>query len=339
MYPPASLLGLPRELRNMIYSTLNHSMLLPWACDEHETIDPCMCRVTTVKVHNAPLIDVLLINRQIHAEYREADCCRALRVSVHISFAQEYMWAPDDCNDTTEFEGDWEEAIATKAALARAQQVTVFVDNLEEPQEVDDRNIHLWKQVLDLVDVEVLSKTPGVSVVRLAIQQHDEEGMYELSHLDFLNGVVPFKAFSRRFFLPPPPRSLRSLPIVQRGEGYRLCFAFSSSEEDNPGQGPGDPGYIPGRTTIAYHMIVKVGVYLYARKPVNSYWTAQEVVDDMEILVGSSWADQFQAASSDERRIIEELPFQVKEWKEKRGAEVGTWGEEDRGESNEQLVN
>jgi len=62
---------------------------------------------------------------------------------------------------------------------------------------------------------------------------------------------------------------------------------------------------------------------------VKSYWTAQEVVDDMEILVGSSWVEQFQAASDEERRTIEELPFYVKEWKEKRGDKAQTWGEED----------
>ena len=60
----SQLLALPREIRNDIYSRLAHDVTFR---DEYQL----SCNHIFVKIKNAPLPQLLLVNRQLHNEYKE----------------------------------------------------------------------------------------------------------------------------------------------------------------------------------------------------------------------------------------------------------------------------
>jgi hypothetical protein len=60
----SQLLALPREIRNKIYSRLAHDVTFR---DEYQL----SCNHMFIKIKNAPLPQLLLVNRQLHNEYKE----------------------------------------------------------------------------------------------------------------------------------------------------------------------------------------------------------------------------------------------------------------------------
>jgi hypothetical protein len=308
--PKASLLGLPRELRDMIYEHLTENLHFPYRCNKHVWGDRCM-----MEVHNAPLLDVLLVNSQIHSEYLQAGCHEALRITIHIDSVQKIQ--NDEAyafKDRIQF---------TRAALARARHITVFIGTTQLY-----RWCHgdLWAPIVCLFAGALTALTKKMSFLQLAIQEDHNYGMGYLSHLDFLGGVIPFPAESRCDFIPSPPSSLSGLPLIQRGEGYRLATKNVVDVRYIKPHSSYQHHMIPGRDWLLYHGVSKVGVYIYGREQnLTSYWDKQEIVDEWELPNGPQYLERFQSASDDETAKIEKLPYEVMEWKEKRGDEVMTW--------------
>jgi hypothetical protein len=312
--PKVSLLGLPRELRNMIYDHLAKELRFPYGCDKHLDGDRCLCAKSVVEVHNAPLPGVLLTNSQIYYEYLEAECYKALRISIHIGMVSTTLSSEAGASKTT--------IQLTRATLARARHVTMFLDAMRlHTLSGND----LWARVV-LLTKAVTARTNKMSVLRLAIHRHDEDVEVESSHFDFLAGVIPFPADRRRNFMPSPPSSLNGLPLIQRGEGYRLRPEDALEVRSIVPHSSDHHHIIAGRDWVVYHAVVKAGVYIYSSEQNStSYWIKQDVVDEWKLPNGQVYLKYLQPASDDEKAKIQNLPYEIREWKEKRGNEVTTW--------------
>ena len=64
------LLALPREIRDDIYARLTHDVLFN---DDHQLSNTRIL----VTIKDAPLPQLLLVNRQLYDEYAETTCCSA----------------------------------------------------------------------------------------------------------------------------------------------------------------------------------------------------------------------------------------------------------------------
>jgi hypothetical protein len=72
MVPAAPhLVGIPRELRDNIYSNLHHEITFDWEWTAFVGLIP---NKATVLFHNAPQASVLLTNSCLNEQYTEAAC-------------------------------------------------------------------------------------------------------------------------------------------------------------------------------------------------------------------------------------------------------------------------
>jgi hypothetical protein len=86
------------------------------------------------------------------------------------------------------------------------------------------------------------------------------------------------------------------------------------------------PDAIPGWSLATYYEVVRAGAYLYGHNKTGSdYWEVDEVVDRYDLTRGIEQSSMFDQQTEDERLMLWKLPFEMKDWKEKRGDEVMEW--------------
>jgi hypothetical protein len=92
-------LSLPREIRDLVYRHLTHSVRLPWTPTQDNWTVSWPLAPTTVVFENAPLPHVLRINSQTSLEYKASDCFAHLSASTDATdegadFAEAYLIPP-----------------------------------------------------------------------------------------------------------------------------------------------------------------------------------------------------------------------------------------------------
>jgi len=316
-----SLLGLPRELRDQILGYLTHTRRVASQTDLEMPkgfSEPVYCRAT-IWIMNCPFLSVLLVNSQIQAEYLETECFKGLSSTID---SKVLLGRPVRCTPDV--------SPKSRAILARVRFVTLFVDYVMDPCSLSRVEKTLWSQVQPIV-AAISSHTPGMSVLRLAVQQHDGFVGKTVSHRDLLTGSSSYRTYGNTRLLSPPPMLLAGLALAQRAEGYRYSyysrklvnsmFTLSAAEAAD---------IIPGRNALVYYSIARAGMYLYGCDKIGKhYWTKEEVIDKWRLDDVAKYIEWCEPQSEDERKMLENLPYEMKEWKDKRGDEVVMWDAQD----------
>jgi hypothetical protein len=304
----AHFFGLPRELRDIIYSYLTHDREVTRQVETGE-YQSARRYHATVRVTDSPVGNALRVNSQLHDEYIDTDCFQ--EIAIVIKFDMQGSWA--------ERNGTSEDNSTACAIFARAHDLTMFVDHV--PQCRTDDLVTWWTELQYIIH-EITKNTPKMSTLRLAIQHHDADFGVAIRHCDIRRHSATFSAVSRRQFLPTPPTVLANMPLAQRGEGYRVCFSHSvkSNKVQNASH------VQPGEAIVAFYEVVRAGVYLYSRFETDKpYWTVEEVVRECSLFDRANYTESSDVQSEEERKLLENLPYEMREWKEMRDDEVMMW--------------
>jgi hypothetical protein len=244
-----SLLGLPRELRDEIYSYLHHETCLDPNWPRCLLLgDIQMEKIKSIySIFKVPIVNLLLVNAQIKTEYTESDCLKDLSVTTYINVdptSYQSTWMPFD--NTKEEE---ECRARSGDALGHVRRLNVHFLCGAGPAM---RGRYIGSCVDKLMD-RTRTDAPHIRTVRINCC------LASIHRLRDPNEA--YRPFTSSTFLPLPLPSLDRLPLVQRAEGYRV-------------------GKYVRFSTGFRHDVVRFGAYVYHRGPTKvSFWDVGEVVD------------------------------------------------------------
>ncbi|KAF2821435.1 hypothetical protein CC86DRAFT_459083 [Ophiobolus disseminans] len=240
------LLGLPRELRDIIYNYLDQD--LRWKDNDKYP-----------HVQNAPLLSVLLVHSQIHDEYLHARCFRAPVVEIHIL----------DLYHIRSYQKETQLAQKIRNLMRYARDLTLFV-NFEHRMTIFRQPV--WPAINHMVKL-FTSKARYIGHLRIHVLMPFG---YSIGHDEL----------STSHFQQSVNFSLGDLPLVQRGEGYRLANDGGAHQESS-----GFPNFyamIRTRFTICSRGLL-------------------------------------QLLPEEEREVVAAWPRQIQGWKEKQGDKLECW--------------
>jgi hypothetical protein len=220
---PPTLLALPREIRNQIYSYLSKELEFDWlwavnkdrtpiaSSDEANGLasGPPLNDVVNVRFHNAPDPAVFATHSCLHAEYLEEQELPSEGLSARISLRQSTMHLSEADEPDTD--------ARVNSAFAKVKHVTLNVDLRRHDLDYDPSTL--------LVILNALApKLTNVKTLRITLQRT----CFASVDVDLLRHLLP-AAFAEREveFLPAPPSVLAGLHTIQRGQGYRISYAMS----------------------------------------------------------------------------------------------------------------
>jgi hypothetical protein len=316
-----SLLTLPRELRDRIYSYLTRQVDFDWEHGDISTLGGADEPVQLVepvpfRILNCPIVEVLRVHPQIYEEYHTI-CMNSLEAIIDPSLhtLEKPLFNPHPNSRTL-----------SEAVLARLRHITLF---LKLHARTTSQNLD-WQNQLNLLHA-VATRTPHLLTLKVACRQQ-----YHLETPIFHDAVVPrvlipaakrLNDASSTPFLPRVPTSMSGMVMVQRGEGYHIGYAMMS--RPNESSSTHLVTYLAsGIAYSIFHGIRKMGVYMFARGGKNyakRFWTEGEVIAHWPMRKYPKQA--MENVEEGKATLYARLPNELTEWVERRGAEdVENWG-------------
>jgi hypothetical protein len=315
----AHLLGLPRELRDIIYSHLSRDIVLPWELNKDEKYAG-ECERVNVWLYDAPIAHVLRIHPQINAEYKEASCFKKLAAEVAIDLVVPIQ-------DKT-LAGS---LTPLEHAVSHVRYATMIFDHVADPATSHGKE---HQDTLQSLINSFIDWGTNLLVFKCAIQQlglHHWRGATSqtvISHRRLLLGFEHLPADDRENFMPGPPDSLGDLTLLQRGDGYKLYYHSCWTKSYALRNVDLAPNILHDGDVVPFQKIAKIGIYMFGVGNVDKhFWEKEEVAELWELPSEYPEPVVFQPTSKEETEMVARLPWELREWKEKRGAEL--WPEED----------
>jgi hypothetical protein len=295
MYPP-TLLSLPREIRDIIYTHLSHTIRYAWPRNpDYSSRD---LDIMELILDNAPITNVLLVSAQIHNEYQDALDARRLAGTVvtrpipkHLAFLPR-IWP----NERVE------------SALARLRDVSFLAADVESDIVPV---LTFWEAVAGFAEV-LVAKVPRLETLQVAKRIMSPRPMPH-RNLSNPNCWPTYDAATHPMFrLPVPPAHLTSeLLLVRYGEGYHLGYAKIGPNKLEPGTA----------SEQVEHCVARVGIYAFARIGKSVELMDRSVLVEQWSMPRYPWA--VLNGLGEEWECVRRWPDEVKEWKERKVSEVG----------------
>lgn len=170
--PTHTLLTLPREIRDCIYSYLTHEVPL-------RTIKELGGNETVVELENAPCLNVMLINSQIYHEYRET-CLRKLAANIDNN---DPYTIGKKILEVDDLEGDFRYTYERRAeldneALSKVGLVTVRLTKYPKWYTLSLYNVHCKLQ-MDLLLLAISEKSPLLHALQV-VEYHYVGGLVDV---------------------------------------------------------------------------------------------------------------------------------------------------------------
>jgi hypothetical protein len=309
------LLSLPLELRHIIYAYLHKEINIEtWAW---ATTNPAAFAFywADVQLHNAPVCNMLLVCSQLHDEYSQADCFKALSATIYLDLTN---------NDSFDYP-DMRIDHRVKTVLPHVRHISIMAEfdaatiDFAEPfwQEVKRFVAVLEANTQNMESLILIPRLPS-----LKLRPYEEVRQHSF--------FQEYAAESRAWFLPSPPPKLAGLPLTLRGEGCQIGLGacFPSHEQPfiyDPYEFCDRIRIVPGHTHTVFHNTTWVGSYTYGSharsKPLHvqqtiiQHWQMfrypKEVLDILSESLGENVSKE-----------VVHWPEQIHGWKEKSDNEA-----------------
>lgn len=282
---PSTLLTLPRELRDLIYSYLQAEGESDW-CET--SLFPTFCLL--YRVHNAPTLALL----HAHPRLREESLEITEKQGVFVTICDRDRLRPCPVDTPHQSPPSRKRRTLPLDTLFShyIRHVAILVPNSHE-----DLNEWTWNTTRRFVSV-LAQKAPFLATIRIDYQYRSQ------TLLQHHNNT--FARFDMSPYMLVPPPCLDTLQLVQRVEGYRL-EQEPISEDEHRSQ----------RRQRRHHRCLKYGCYLFSKAGVDytSHLWKPEDVD------GRLWAEPYDV--DDWRTPLPDwvVNHKLKDWREKRGHE------------------
>ncbi|KAH7076254.1 hypothetical protein FB567DRAFT_596869 [Paraphoma chrysanthemicola] len=300
------LLSLPLELRQIIYAYLHKIINTTWPCRTTATS-------TSIEVHNAPLVSVLLVCSQMHDEYADADCFSALSATI---FA----------NLLDEFEENFHRLYIddhVRTSLTHVQHLSIM-SKTPAPWGLE---VPIWLELKPIIDA-LTSKMPKMVSLKVVLRSPDA-GMESHMSIKQESCVQGYRARSQALFLSNPPTSFASLSLTTRGEGYQIGYSGYYLDQDTFESGGGNIHDIDGVATKdyydIYHCTAPVGCYTYGsptrskcpptQQAIIGTWPLHEYPEEALANMSEKWGE-------DASKEVVTWPHLIFDWKERTGDEL-----------------
>ena len=315
-----SLLGLPRELRDMVYNNLTYeATFTPWA---QRLVPWGRLEVGNwadqLHIHNLPLLSPLLSCSQVRDEYIQTECFTGLRATVEIG---------PNVDATTITSCHEEEYKYINRILPHLRHVTITRKCGPRSRYVfwwtpewgcmRDLTSFLSTAVPQLVTIHVLIKLPkGVSTPRRELSDSGLIGMQS--------------GQTQTSLLWDPPWSLSGLPLTKRGQGYQIGHddrwndthfigSSSTTQADN-----NQIASTQAHRQMIFHEVAEVGVYTYGVDQRSKKAQAPPHIPD--VFPMTKYPESILALLGEqEKKDMASWPSRVLLWKEKSGEALKNW--------------
>ncbi|CAA9963196.1 hypothetical protein PTMSG1_06564 [Pyrenophora teres f. maculata] len=279
MAEPPTLLTLPREIRDQIFSYLYHEKRFKWVWKpfaEPSSFD--LVILGLLYLHNSPQLSVLLTHSQLYAEHMPD-----FAVSIYANTSSSIMWL-----SMGKYACSFENVMG-KSFLRRAKVITLFFP---------DRDRGSWECFCELVNV-LTNIALEMKTLRIGTQISRVCRLESLMGNDDID-LEKMKQLGPSFITPLP--KLTDLPLAQHCRAYRINANF-------PNLGCPDQYLV---------VLTSVDMLVYGREMTAKHkWTPQEVVktlplQEYRVVVDftlGGWSPEF-------TERLRRFPLEMLEWKE-----------------------
>lgn len=306
-----SILTLPRELRDQIYSYLTHTIHIKWdgftkdaprgTEGEEQLLEPICGQLL-----NCPIPSVLLIHPRIYQEYH-ASCGEIFEASFDESLSMKGL--PD--------RRVWKPLDNSTIARLRHVKIKITLHVRTTFQNLD------WQNHLHFLSV-LTAEASQLHTLQVGIRQQHHGGTPNFfdHQVDAIlsSGARRSADDHSTHFLPEVPITLNGLSLVQRGEGYHISSTYAKRNYELP-QGT------DGTNVLLRHVVRKIGVYTYAGQGANyekRLWTKEKIVSNW--LMREYPKPAIDKLSTERAALWARLPRELIGWVERRGEEdVKNW--------------
>jgi hypothetical protein len=240
-----TLLTLPRELRDQIYSYLTHEVQVSSVTYDRSVFTYMRLNRRTVYADNAPVVNVLRVHSRLRDEYLQAPCFTGLEITLYIDKATKSESTGQEAIPQLSKTIDIEAQFAS--LLRKAKHIRIILDcgkwgSCTHRLLVDHLAQH-WFDIEDFAnDFSNDHRSDPISSIKIAYRHMPHE---HIPHA-LLGSYTELTAQKDP---GPPPSSLGGIPLLQRAQGNRFTRIVFN---EHP-HWPDCKGYL----------VTQVGCYLY----------------------------------------------------------------------------
>jgi hypothetical protein len=294
----STFLGIPRELRDTIYSYLHHEIRVhcPWRDSPRGSGLKNMCNFT---LKNAPLPSVVRVNTQIRNEYIQSHPFRRLSATLDLEILEEQGI------NTAKEEG------FVKAATSRLWSVTLR--KMDTNYVFDFVVSAEWADFAAAAEI-FLANAPKDTILHIAMENSGDPD--EVDHMALSQFRDQYAARKKKEQFFRPPKSLAGRALSHGDEGYMLGFAAMLVGDFDGGPGT-DKYSIGGEAHQFCHEVRTVGWYTFTSNEISDTF-----VDHTEL---AEWASKslctyplqvLEKLGHEEREEVARYPFIIQGWTE-----------------------
>jgi hypothetical protein len=292
-------LGLPRELRDTIYSYLHCEIKVysPWRDSPNGSNMRNMC---SFALKNAPLPCVLRVNTQVRDEYFQSHPFHRL------SAITEFDMYDDQEGNLTDEEEDF-----VNAAVSRLRSITLR--KVESQYGSDFVVSEEWADLATAAKV-FMAKAPKDTILHIMMENSQDPDEVDHAALSQFWKEYSAKKREEQFFCPP--KNLAGQFLSNGGEGYMLGFAAMLVSYSDGGAGM-DKYSVINEAHQFCHQIRMLGWYTFTSSGISD-----TSVDYVEL---AEWASKslctyplkvLEKLGDEELEIVACYPFIIQGWRE-----------------------
>jgi hypothetical protein len=249
----AALSNLPRELRDHVYSYLTEdasSECLTVAYPHHEISQRFLLSHTAIVVHNHPICSERLELGNLGHEYLTSSSDARLSATIR-TIAKATISAAQSASFNVE------------QAASHLVDFTIYIDaNVHNPGH------DVWT-ILDGVFRHAMPDGMRPRRIRIASICSSREPINRLDRTTYSDFTAPPHQ-GKTSFLQSPPDWKQSLPLVQRGEAYRL---YDTEEGCHCTR----PSLVNGICSCLEQIVTKLAWYAFGKESEGGYWMPGEL--------------------------------------------------------------
>jgi hypothetical protein len=284
----ATLMGLPRELRDEIFSYLyEDTPILKFWVQYNLTNDPP--RAAEVRIRNGPIRAVLHTHPQLRHEHLRT---RSYRATVTIDIVMLHDWQTHGVGQKAAYP-------ELLKAISHVREVTLYL-HIGRYHGWPETVVLPWSHVLAVVK-PMCAEMPQLSAVRVVVPMEGHK-LFAHPRLQSQKFNYEYGTGRKRFATSPRPQ-LGDLFIRRSGDGYKLDFQKVAMNRQSY------------RPTQVMHRLTVIAVYLFSRTAGIKELLTKEIMQDPA--TSMRYPDEALALlHEEEREKVRHWPVEMRGWRE-----------------------
>ena len=300
-----SLLGIPRDLRDIIYGYCHQDIEIEWPWSNR----PTSIYNTELRVKNSPLTTILFVHSQLQAKYVEADCFRKPRIILDLSDGDSDFYSgnnsnsDDDRDKNEKLETQYDDPLHVRDLNSKARVSYFIFTHARELRVFMKTDWYYANQCVfwssfERPIINMASSASHLTVIHIALQVVHSDSRTAYDRVPVIKTENVFTHKER------PPNAVTRLHLTRYGYGHQI-----------------GPGQMIFSFLNESHNVAELGTYTFTNKgqSVPMWFPSKEEGRMLQAYT----PDALSVYPEESREMMARWPFEIQDWTEICEADIG----------------